>query len=76
MKTFGTSFPQPYAAAYSRCSSFSPTTWPFHDSVASSDSRCGIAITFCGSSSCLPPDLERERAGRSLHCASAAIFIR
>ena len=47
--------------------------------MASIDSRCGIAITFCGSSSFLPPPIwkaENEHGWQVSHCASAAaIFI-
>ena len=57
-----------------------PCTWPFHESVASRESRCGIWIEKLGVwSSCVKPPIwnsENEHGWHVFHCASVeAIFI-
>src|SRR5271154_6366319 len=79
MNTFGTYSPGPYCLVYCCCSGVSPTTCPFQWLVASSDSRCGMAMISVGVSSFLPPPIwnsENEHGWQVVHCASAAaIFI-
>ncbi len=57
----------------------SPITLPFHELVASSDSRCGIWRIWVGVWSSFPPPIwnsENEHGWQVVHCASAAaIFI-
>ena len=46
-------------------------TLPLNEFVARNDSRCGIAITFVGVSSCLPPPTwkaENEQGWQVVHC--------
>src|SRR5262249_53383089 len=72
-------YPGPYCLLYWFCSGVSPTTLPFQVLVASSDSRCGIAMICVGVWSLFPPPIwnsENEHGWQVVHCASAAaIFI-